>query len=202
MNNTPESSPEHKERPEHNIAILEITPALNQKILESVQDSSPDALILITHASGAIPAWIAEPVKKLVENGIPTFIVSNNPADSHGILKEDLYATSVPVLEAGAVTIQKTNINGLNEIKSYISEKIDEGLRGVDLSQDVKHHFSYKPGEEVPTPDWNQPADHPEVAKQRELTRQSLKRAGFTGDKLEEEMRKWEFGNDSPDNKS
>ena len=57
--------------------------------------------------------------------------------------------------------------------------------------QIIKDKFSYKEGEKMPVPDWENPV---EVEKQKDLYRKTLKRMNLSEKEIEEELVRWEKG--------
>ena len=131
------------------VPIITATPVLKEKQFSEI-DSSVDAIIFITYASGTTPGWVNGAVQEKVNAGIPVFLVSNNPADNHGILNSTRYANQVGSNKAGALALEKVNINSLQEIQDVITQEYQSGKRGGELGEAVYNIFKYKEDEIKP----------------------------------------------------
>jgi|GEM_PF-3317859 len=149
-----------------------------------------DAVVFVVYATGTSPDRLNPAIQKKTESGTPVFLVSNNPGDNHGIIKL-AYETQVNSQAAGAFHIAKVNVNQLAEINEVIQKEFAKGLRGNELGVAVTDYFSYKEGDQIPKPDWENPTA---IAQQREIYRKTLVRVGFSPEQIEETLKKWEFG--------
>ncbi len=174
----------------YKIPIIKVTPNLKGKTFLSATEGS-DAVMLVVSASGAVGKRFGESVQERIDTGIPVFLVSDNKADNHGILNPRKYGSTESVLDAGAMAVEKYNVNDFSLIMKTVEDLLDSGLRGKELSKAVSNKFSYQEGEEKPKEDWNTEEG---VAEMRALTRQTLKRTGMSGQELDDYMKKWEFG--------
>lgn len=149
-----------------------------------------DAIIFEVYATGTSPDRLNETIRKKTDSGTPVFLVSNNPGDSHGILKAT-YQTQVNSEAAGAFRIAKANVNQLAEINDVIQKEFNKGLRGNALGLAVTTHFSYKEGDSIPKPDWENPEA---IAQQKELYKKTLIRTGASPEEIAKTLQEWEFG--------
>lgn len=132
------------------------------------------AVILIAYATGTTPEILNPVIKKLTELGTPVFLLSNNPKDSHGILKI-VYAVQTESAQAGAIALQKVNINNLQEVLDAIQDELDRGKRGAELGEIIKQKFAYSEGEPLPKAEWETPEG---IADLQFRTEQGLRRVG------------------------
>ncbi|MFH1218245.1 MAG: hypothetical protein V1679_00170 [Candidatus Peregrinibacteria bacterium] len=174
--------------------IIMATPRLSTTAF-AVRALRAKAVVFVVFASGATPTRFAPVIKACIDRGVPVFLVSDNMGDNHGILEAGRYGTTSGSLEAGAVPIETVNVNNLAEIKTYIKLLSGAGKTGTELAELVGERFSYRSDDEKPLAEWDTPGG---VAKQRQLTRLALMKAGFKGEELEEQLHRWEFG-DKPD---
>lgn len=171
------------------ISIIFCTPALTVEDLD-IAAIDKDAVILIAYASGTTPDRLLPAIKNIIDSGKAVILISNNPGDSMGVVHMQ-YAAGSGALAAGAVLLQKANINHLAEVEKSIIDAIRKGKKGRELAQYIKDQYSFQPGEEVPPAEWD---TREGIEKQRELTRQTFRRIGMPDDKVEEELKRWEFG--------
>lgn len=149
-----------------------------------------DAIIFEVYATGTSPETLNEIIRKKTDSGTPVFLVSNNPGDSHGILKVT-YGTQASSEAAGAFRIAKANVNQLAEINDVIQKEFNKGLRGNALGAAVVDFFSYKEGDAIPKPDWEKPEA---IAQQKELYKKTLIRMGASPEEIAKTLQEWEFG--------
>lgn len=153
-----------------------------------------EAIVFIVSASGAIGERFGPGVEKKVSEGVPVFLVSSNSGDQHGILRADTYGASEPVLNAGATPIGKYNVEDIELLIEIISRYLDQGLKGKELAEAVKNETSYKEGEAKPKAGWETPED---LARQAEMTKQTLRRMGLSEDEIDADMaRRWDPNNE------
>lgn len=176
-----------------NVAEIIVGPAITAKRAERQAIAfDAGAVILIVYATGTLPTRMAEFVKKFDSAGVPVFLVSNNPGENTGILHATKYEVTIPSLQAGAVPIEKVNVNGLTQLHIFIQSLLDKGIKGDKLKEKVRERFSYKEGEEKPLSEWETPEG---IAKRRKLVEQTFRnRLKLKGDALAKALRDWEFG--------
>jgi hypothetical protein len=159
------------------IAVFQCDPFLKpEEILEYSKDAK--AIVLVTFASGAMPDRLAPAIEQRLREGVAVVLLSDNAGDGHGILKM-VYAAGERIYEAGAVPLEKVNIMNHTEVKAAIQVAIDEGLSGRALAQKIGEMYSYKPGEEKPVAQWDQPGF--ELKPSTDL-RAMMKKGGFIDD--------------------
>ena len=185
---------ESSEKTEPEIGILECTPFLTPEQL-SAYTKGMDAVILIAFATGTTPDRLAPVIKERVAEGTPIILLTNNPADSAGPFRL-AYAAGQSALEAGAVLLQKVNVNHAGEVKEAIKKAFAGGLRGHELSEYIQNLYSYHEGEQPTLSEWSQAEG---IEWQRQHTQNAFRRIGFKGKELEEVMRQWESGYPNPE---
>ncbi|MEK7123178.1 MAG: hypothetical protein AAB855_04985 [Patescibacteria group bacterium] len=172
----------------YSIPVVVANPALNERqFLHSTEGA--DAIIFVVHASGAVGKRFGDAVATRSSAGIPVFMVSNNPGDSHGILDAGRYGTTEAVLKGGGIPIQRYNINDVPLLLDMIKKHLDNGLKGDELAHAVTQECSYKEGEEIPVPEWETPE---RIKAQKERTRQTLRRTPMPEKEAEEYLNRWE----------
>ena len=132
--------------------IIRIYPGITAEFFDSMTENEK-AVVLIAYATGTVPGILAPVIQQRTKEGIPIFLVSNNPGDEHGI-RSTIYAAQEVVEDAGAIPIRKVNVNNLQEVLDFIKETSAQGLMGSDLGQAVYDHFDYKDGEKPPLSEW------------------------------------------------
>ena len=138
------------------IPIINTFPGMDPEILETtVKDAN--ALILIVQGTGGSASNLNATIKKIVNNNIPVFLVSEKNGNDFGITKI-VDQTQIKSEEAGAIRIEKLNYKDIAKITQIIQEKIIEGKNGKELGQAVYDTLSYKEGEEKPIPAWQDPS--------------------------------------------
>ena len=173
--------------PKAKISVIEATPTLSPEQFDMVAKNA-DAIVFIVYATGTSPEILNNVIKQKTEEDIPVFLVSKNPGDDHGIIKI-IYDTQVKSLEAGVIPLQKVNVNNIDEICIAIQKEFSKGKKGNELGQIIKEKFSYKEGEKIPIPGWNNPI---EIEKQKNLYRNTLKKMNLSENEIEKELKKWE----------
>lgn len=166
---------------------IEITPIMTPEQLEMLTNGL-DAVVLKVYATGTSPESLNEVIKKRTKEGIPIFLVSNNPGDNHGILKIT-YDTQKKSNEAGAIPLEKVNVNNLDVIYSSLQSEFAKGKRGAELGEAIREKFAYNESEPKPIPAWD---DQEKIKGQEFLYRTTLKRGGNLSEvEINEIIRKW-----------
>ena len=125
------------------IAVINAEPTLTAERFVA-QTKNVQVIILIAYASGTTPEWLNTAIKSRIDSGIPIFLVSRNPGDTHGILNARKYAPQTASLEAGAIALQSVNVNNLQEILNAVQDELDSGKRGQELARRIKKQFEYQ----------------------------------------------------------
>lgn len=172
--------------PEVKVSQIFINPGMTPNQLEEFTANS-NAVVLIVYATGASPESLNEVIKNRTDEGIPVFLVSNNPGDNHGILKIT-YGTQEKSKNSGAFALEKVNVNNLEVINAVIEQKYKEGKRGAELGRAVQEEFLYKDNESRPIPSWEDPI---QIAEQERIYRQTLKRQGSKPEEIEKIIKEW-----------
>lgn len=176
----------NEKAPKAKIPQVEVTPFTTPEQFEMLTDNS-DAIIMIVFATGTSPERLNDVIKKRTSEGTPVFFVSKNPGDNHGILKIT-YGTQEKAKEAGAISLEKVNVNNLDLIISAIQVEFKKGKRGTELGEIIREKFSYKRDEPRPIAAWEDPAKIDEMEK---LYRHTLKRENISAEEIEEIIKKW-----------
>lgn len=148
-----------------------------------------DAVVFVVFATGTSPERLNDVIRKRTKEGIPIFLVSNNPGDNHGIMKIT-YDVQAESLKAGATPLEKVNVNNLQEIIFEIKKQFSAGKKGTELAQAIQKTFSYKEGDKKPIPAWENPV---EIKKQREMMVNTFRRMGLSEELIESELSKMGF---------
>ncbi|MEK7601470.1 MAG: hypothetical protein AAB480_02980 [Patescibacteria group bacterium] len=127
------------------VAVLEVTPALASTDgarlnFHAHLRANPKALLLIAYASGGTPESLNPFIQEYTDRGIPVFLLSNNPADDHGI-REITYGVQADAAKAGAVSFKDVNINNFHQVVRTIQDAAKEGLEGEDLKKAIIAQF-------------------------------------------------------------
>lgn len=136
------------------------------------------AIVVVAFATGAMPDRLVPAIQQRLQQGIPVFVLSNNPGDSHGILRVK-YAAGSGAYEAGAIGLQKVNVNQHQEVKAAISEALERGLSGQELAREIEQRYAYQEGEELPLAEWDDPDS---VDPPRKSVMDILRNGGFVDD--------------------
>ena len=157
------------------LPTLMCDPFINSADFLAKTEQAP-AILLVAFATGAMPDRLVPAIQQRLQQGIPVFVLSNNPADPSGIMRV-IYAAGSGAYKAGAVGLQKVNVKDHVEVKAAILVALASGLRGQALSGEIEQRFAYQEGEEVPLAEWDRPdyTDPPRVD-----IREMLFKGGFT----------------------
>lgn len=156
------------------VPTLMCTPFLEaEEFLERTQ--SAQAIIVVAFATGAMPDRLVPAMQQRLQEGVPIFVLSDNAGNDHGILKIT-YAAGIGAYKAGAIPLEKANVNNHQEVKAAILEALDQGIKGQELTRTIKEKFSYQKGETRPVAQWDNP-DY--VAPPRKNIREILFEGGF-----------------------
>ena len=172
--------------PKARIRLIQVTPFTTPEQLEEFTEDM-DVMVLIVFATGTSPTRLNDVIKKRTGEGIPVLLVSNNPGDKHGIMKITYEVQSLS-LEAGAIPLEKVNINNLEEIQETIQVEFAKGKKGTELGEAIRERFAYKEGEQKSLPDWEIPE---KIDEQEKFYRQTLKRGNASDEEIEEIIKKW-----------
>ncbi len=142
--------------PQAVIPTINAYPGMDAGVLDSVAEKA-NAIIIVVFANGGSPQILNPSIKKITENGVPIFLVSDNAGAEHGITRV-FDQTQIESAKAGAIFIEKANINNLSEISKFIQQEFAQGKSGSELGESVREHFSYKEGEQKPVMEWEDPA--------------------------------------------
>jgi len=134
------------------------------------------AIIVVAFASGAMPDRLVPAIKQRIEQGIPVFVLSNNPRDDSGILSVK-YEAGSGAYYAGAIGLQKVNVKNHLEVKDTIRRALKKGLTGQELAKEIEQSYAYKEGEELPVNEWDDPNY---VEPPKKDMKDILKDSGFT----------------------
>lgn len=145
------------ESPEYNkqvskIPIIEATPLVKVKDMEIMSEGA-DAIVIITFANGGAPDRLAPFIKSQTQKGVPVFLLASNFGTDHGIIRR-WDQTQVNLAKAGAIEIEKINVNNQQELLKAIQEEISHGKKGSELGLAVYKLFSYGENENKPIPEW------------------------------------------------
>lgn len=137
-----------------------------------------EAIIVVAFATGAMPDRLVPAIQQRIQQGIPVFVLSDNPGNNHGILRV-IYDAGSGAYKAGAIGLQKINVNQYRELKAIILEALGKGLKGKDLEREIEQRYAYQQGEKKPLAQWEDPnyVDPP-----RKTMRQILRDSGFIDD--------------------
>ena len=127
------------DKPPIQIGIVRATPLLTLEQMEAMT-KNVEAIVIITFATGTVPDRLGPIVQAKVEAGVPVFLVSNNPGDDVGILR-DKYLPQANFRDAGAIRIESVNINRIEEVFAAIQEEAAKGKRGGQLGAAVEQRF-------------------------------------------------------------
>lgn len=188
---------EGMEVPENDVQVIYCSPGLKAAHME-LCTAGVGAIVLIGFATGTTPDRLEPVIRKRVESGVPVIILSNNPADPAGPSRLKYKAGQVN-LKAGAIVLQKVNINHLEEVLAVLRESLSKGVRGAELIQLMKDRYFYQEGEVPPPPEWETEEG---ISYMRDLYRQTLVRQGCSVEALERELHRWEFGKSGKENDS
>ncbi len=111
-------NPENHEVPRASIGFVKATPTLSIEQME-LATTGTDAIVFEVFATGTAPERLIPFVKSKVDSGTPVFLLSDNRGDNHGILKI-IYEPQFNYAKAGAVALEKVNINKIDEVLAYI----------------------------------------------------------------------------------
>lgn len=143
------------EVPDPRVPSVMCTPLLTEgQFLKLTAEAK--AIIVVAYASGAMPDRLAPAIKQRIQEGIPVMVLSNNPGDQAGIIKFD-YAAGKEAYDAGAVPLEKVNINQQGEVMAAIIEALNQGLRGQALAEAIRQRYAYGEGETKPLAEWDRP---------------------------------------------
>lgn len=171
------------------VLIIRLNPTVTPERLDlATQDA--EAVVLVVFASGALPDCLTPVIQRKISLGVPVFLLSNNPGDNHGILHPGRYAAGIGALEAGAIPLEKVNVNQAVDVEHAISQALDAGMKGAELAAHIQKQFAYGPDEEKPKAEWETPEG---IAAQRERMRQTFRRQKMSPDEIEKELHRWEF---------
>ena len=130
-------------------------PGMSGAILE-VMANKFHALILIGNALGGIASDLLPYVKKITEQGVAIFVLTDNAGAGHGVLRI-VDQPQVDALKNGVTYFEKANILTEQGLRDAIDRAVAEGLRGSELANHVKAQFTYNEGEEIPVTDLGKP---------------------------------------------
>lgn len=139
----------HKEtEPRYDIPVISCFPGLMpEKVAENTENAG--AVILISFATGTTPTNLDPVIAKRTREGIPIFLLSDNKKEDHGIPRSN-YGTQKDSAKAGAIALQKVNVNNLSEVMEAIKEELAAGKKGAELGEAIKQRFAYGPDEKLP----------------------------------------------------
>lgn len=163
------------EDPTFEFPVLKSRPTMTAGIF-MLRTKFAKAVVLVNYACGTTPAWLSDPIKELVDNGVPVFLVSDNPGDPAGILNVRRYGAGEGAADAGAKPIEKVNVREVDLVKQAVRDYYEEGYRGKGLAEVVYKMFAYQEGEEKPLAEWDDPAALEKYRK--EVVEPYLKRIG------------------------
>ena len=156
------------------VATLVCSPGLTEDQFLSWTDGAK-AIIVVAYATGTMPDRLVPAIQRRIQEGIPVFVLSDNPGDQHGIVKI-MYAAGKGAYDAGAVPLEKVNVNQQAEVFVAITEALNRGLSGQALADAIRDRYAYHQGETKPIAEWDDPAYIPPHSRTR-VTRVS----GLTG---------------------
>ncbi|MBI4994063.1 hypothetical protein HZC21_00240 [Candidatus Peregrinibacteria bacterium] len=165
-----QTNPE-QQREYPDIGVIFISPITTPEGLEHMAHNMK-AIILIAYATGTTPDILNPVIKKLTESGTPVFLLSNNPKNSHGILRT-VYAVQERSAQAGAIALQKVNINNLQEVLNAIQDELNKGKKGAELGEIIRLKFAYREDEPLPKAEWETPEG---IADLQRRTEQMIRR--------------------------
>ena len=137
------------------IAVFQCDPFLKpEEVLEYSKGAK--AIVLVSMATGAMPDKLLPAIEQRIKEGVAVFVLSDNAGDGHGILKVN-YEAGKCIYDAGAVPLEKVNIMDHIEVKAAIQQAIDAKYSGWALAGVIRGLYEYKPGEQKPIPEWEEP---------------------------------------------
>ena len=130
------------------VSALMCTPLLtNEQFLRLTADV--EAIVLVAYASGAMPDRLVPAIQQRIQEGTPIFVLSDNPGDQDGIVRIR-YAAGKGAYDAGAVPLEKVNVNQQQEVVAAIVAALNKGLRGPALAEEIKRLYAYSKDETRP----------------------------------------------------
>lgn len=126
-------------KPLINCATIKAEPSLTPELFEAMTNGA-ESIVITAFASGTVPERIIPIIKSRVDSGVPVFLVSNNPADSHGIERLK-YQPQVNVAEAGATALKNVNANNIADVLKAIQEETAQGKKGSELGKAIGERF-------------------------------------------------------------
>ncbi|PIQ77132.1 hypothetical protein COV82_06055 [Candidatus Peregrinibacteria bacterium CG11_big_fil_rev_8_21_14_0_20_46_8] len=167
---------EEREMERSSVAVVRASPALTAEHFD-VMTTRAEAIILIGFATGTTPDRLEPVIKKRVQSGVPVFILAANYAENNGPYRL-AYAAGQGNLSAGAVLLQKININSTVFLCEIIKDAIEDGKRGQELAHYIEQMFAYHSGQQPPKAEWETPEEG--VAHYRANTYEPfLRRLGY-----------------------
>lgn len=143
---------------QYDTCVISVMPTITAEgILHIVKKGKPKALILSTFASGTTPGWINPAIQEITQMGIPVFLLSDNKGDRDGIRNPKHYGAQEDSYLAGAIALQKVNVNSGTEVLDAIQDEIDAGKSGATLGEAIRTKFAYASALEVPKAKWEIP---------------------------------------------
>ncbi len=165
---------EFENSPDPRVAAVMATPFLKPDEFDQLT-TGKQVILFCGFATGTIPDRLVPIFERRISEGTVCIVVSDNAGNDHGILKI-AYAAGEGAYEAGALPLEKVNINAHSQIKAVITQALNEGLSGSRLLQRMRDLYSYKEDEQKPLAEWDKPEGVlPPVSPIREI----LVRSGF-----------------------
>jgi hypothetical protein len=164
------------------VGVYKATPGQSPDIFR-MSTEGVDAIVIISFATGTVPQVLAPAIRDRVEAGVPVFLLSDNAGDKHGILKI-AYGVQAVIAEAGAISLEKVNINNLEEVVAAIDQELSQGYKGKELGEIINKKYKYGADEQKPLAEWETPEG---IKGQQERLAALTKKMNENADRSEEE---------------
>lgn len=135
--------------------IIECDPIITPELF-AIQTANSDAIVVIGFATGQVPERLRTIVKQRVDEGVPVFLLKNNPGRDNGVI-DPLKEIGRPLVETGIIPLEHINVNRLEELMTVIQAELAKGKSGQELGQVVREKYIYGPDEQKPIPEWKIP---------------------------------------------
>lgn len=141
--------PESLDQPKGIAMGINLFPGMRPDILE-VAAQHHHALVLFGNALGGIAGDLIPTIKKIISNGTPIFVLTNNASAGHGVVRI-VDQPQVNAIAVGVTYLEKANITHQQEVFAAIETAVAEGLRGPNLALHIQNQFKYADGEKPVT---------------------------------------------------
>jgi len=131
--------------PKGDLTIIDTTTGMDPAIIDTLAENHK-AIVILSHANGAISQHLRGAIRRAVDSGTPIFILPDNARYNHGVVRY----TDVPQVtlrDAGATMLETMNINNVFEVAAEIQVAIKAGLEGTELERFVREKHAYPEGQ-------------------------------------------------------